>query len=140
VLRFRRIVSRYIRTWFVVDAVILSVDWISVCLESLSGDGGVTSTTKILRILKMSRFVRLIKALKTRRVSKIGERLLDQVSALGVLEYLQIFMHVLGLVGVGMLVNHWSGCVYFYIGRQQSSDKDVTWLRIYIPSDPSFVD
>mmetsp|Transcript_100665 Transcript_100665/g.184880 ORF Transcript_100665/g.184880 Transcript_100665/m.184880 type:complete len:722 (-) Transcript_100665:122-2287(-) len=108
----------YLRTWFWMDAAIVTFDWLSLFVFNV---GGASRSSRITRALKALRFVRTLRVVKL--LSLVG-RILDRVMT----EYVRILAKVLLLLVLVFTVAHYLGCYWYFIGVQNWSDAPITWL------------
>ncbi|CAJ1343604.1 unnamed protein product [Effrenium voratum] len=125
VLERRRIAYHYLRTWFVPDLVVTTIDLI---LEFSVADGNTDrATTKALRLLRLCRVVRLGKL--TRFAAYLRDKFESQVASIQ-------FSLVLVMMGM-MLLEHVIACGWCGIAMSSSSE---TWLNHSQVKDASFVE
>lgn len=113
--------SHYMRTWFVLDISVLSVDWLEVILGSV----GILSAARMGKTLKSLRMIRVLRILKLSQVKQLPE-------SLKAVEY--YFRSELAEIGGGILkififmvwVNHAIACCWY--GLADGEDGGRNWL------------
>jgi len=122
IMSFHKIVKNYLTTWFLVDVITVLPDWIFT-LASLNNDDGERSSAgsgvKLLRTLRLIRMVRLLRLLKLRRILRSLSELIET-------EYTSIFANIAKMIVLMLVINHYIGCIWYFIG--QSHDGDNTWV------------
>jgi len=117
----QRILKHYLKTWFVVDLIVVVPD----CIMSFASLGGSTSASdggsevKLLRSLRLVRVVRLLRLFK---LKKVMSSLNDHVDS----EYLSIVLNVIKMVFALLLVNHFIACWWYVIANTHGG---TTWLK-----------
>lgn len=122
VLDPRKICERYLRTWFLIDFVVVLPDWFFT-VSALLGDGGTGagSSVKLLRILRLVRLTRLLRLLKLRKAWNMLYDLVDS-------EKVGIILNIFKMIFVLLLVNHFTACAWFLVGNMQAGP---SWLKYH---------
>lgn len=118
-MEFRRIVPNYLKTWFVVDLVVIGPEWFT----SFSPDGFGLDGVGIGRILRLGRAMRVLRLLRLLKLRRIVDALLELVES----EYTFTVINLLKLLFVVLVLNHVIACVWCLLstwwgGRQCSLD------------------
>jgi len=130
-LRFRYTAWRYLTTWFALDVVVLSVDWMT--LGPLLAQGfesfGTNSrqTPGLVRLGKVARFLRVLRFARLLRLGKIGKMLRHIHDLIG-LESTAIIFSIMKNICLIFVINHFLACLWFQLGLQQESDG---WLAAW---------
>eukprot|EP00931_Biecheleriopsis_adriatica_P003824 TRINITY_DN105585_c0_g1_i1.p1 TRINITY_DN105585_c0_g1~~TRINITY_DN105585_c0_g1_i1.p1 ORF type:complete len:771 (-),score=110.16 TRINITY_DN105585_c0_g1_i1:150-2366(-) len=123
----RDILINYLKTWFVIDCLVLIPDW-SFTIASLMASEGPTETSdgefvKILRILRLARTARLLRLLK---LKKVLERISDYLDS----EFASIVTNIAKMIALLLALNHGIACVWFLIADTMRIEPgDNTWLE-----------
>jgi len=115
-----RVWEHYLKTWFLLDFVIVAVDWVLLFLFT-----GVDDTVVIL--LRMRRILRLARILKVSKVDRILSTIRDFLPGAQFDYTLKIAKLLFTIFGV----THWIACGWFFIAREVG-DQDaraITWVR-----------
>jgi len=115
--RYSTISSRYLRTWFVPDMLIVMSEWISLTVQA-----NRTGSWTIFRVLKGCRVLRLVRAVK---VESILREQLKRVNS-------QVLLHMLYLVELVfgfIILNHWMACMWFYLGETMQTVYGHGWFE-----------
>lgn len=117
-LRFRDIATHYLRNWFLCDASMVAMDWITVAFgpSSDTGDLRYVSSIRTLRLLRSMRLIRLLK------LRHIMEEIEDRIHS----ESLHIIMDVLKGLFTIILICHIIACSWFAVGLAQD---DSGWVN-----------
>eukprot|EP00931_Biecheleriopsis_adriatica_P019100 TRINITY_DN13125_c0_g3_i1.p1 TRINITY_DN13125_c0_g3~~TRINITY_DN13125_c0_g3_i1.p1 ORF type:complete len:740 (+),score=134.00 TRINITY_DN13125_c0_g3_i1:49-2268(+) len=125
----KRIITNYVKTWLVVDLLVVVPDWTVTILE-LAGSGGggsanVASMTRLLRVLRTTRILRLFRLFK---LKKLVVLIYDMISS----EHIFIIVNLVRLIFVVLAMNHYVACVWYALGelsRAYGSDTSLNWLE-----------
>lgn len=111
VLNLRLIVRNYLRTWFVVDLIVVGPDWGFTMYEMVSGIsvGGGGNSSKLLRALRVLRMCRMLRLVKLKRVLVMIRDRIDS-------ENLFIFLSIIKMMVMMLLVNHFLASIWYAIG------------------------
>eukprot|EP00930_Biecheleria_cincta_P034000 TRINITY_DN23531_c0_g1_i1.p1 TRINITY_DN23531_c0_g1~~TRINITY_DN23531_c0_g1_i1.p1 ORF type:complete len:821 (+),score=139.02 TRINITY_DN23531_c0_g1_i1:68-2530(+) len=112
----RKIFAHYLKTWFLVDLIVVGSDWAFTISElhnsgspsESSGRGG--GSVKLLQVLRLFRMARLLRML---RLGKTMQSLSDFVDS----EYLSIIVSITKMLALLLTVNHILACIWFWIGN-----------------------
>eukprot|EP00929_Paragymnodinium_shiwhaense_P000551 TRINITY_DN100795_c0_g1_i1.p1 TRINITY_DN100795_c0_g1~~TRINITY_DN100795_c0_g1_i1.p1 ORF type:complete len:939 (+),score=160.28 TRINITY_DN100795_c0_g1_i1:124-2940(+) len=94
----------YMKSWFVLDAILVSLDWIDRLMDMASNTG-----TKALRMTKVTRGIRAVKLL---RLMKFSQMLTDMTSMISS-EYHRTCITILKIVLFIVAVNHLLACGFY---------------------------
>merc|ERR1719313_2863930 len=107
-----RIALRYLRTWCIVDVIVVLPDWfftISAILGEGASPQGSPSSMRLIRVLRLVRLARLLLLLRLR---KAWSMLYDFIDS----EKVGIVLNVVQMVVVLVVVNHFVACAWFLVG------------------------
>ncbi|CAK0847705.1 unnamed protein product [Prorocentrum cordatum] len=111
------IAKRYLRSYFVIDVIIITGDWVSLFLSKSAG-WRVARLAKIGRLLRLVVLIRVLKAPAI--VKKLGERLSD---------YSKLALRFANMFVITVSCTHIISCAWFFIGRSVPSDTGMSWIR-----------
>ncbi|CAK9021361.1 unnamed protein product [Durusdinium trenchii] len=133
VMNQKRIICRYLRTWFFIDLIVLGPDW----FLRLWGTGGDPATNDIqnnslqegdyeevanaLRSIRVLRVVRLLRLLKVQRLMNLVYDILDS-------EYVFILFTLLKLTALISVLNHVIACLWYGVGYVTREQGEKNWL------------
>lgn len=129
-----RIFKNYIKTWFILDLIVVGPDWTFTILMIVSaGDenvGGSGNVSKLFRSLRMMRTMRLLRIVKLKRIIAMAK---DMITS----EFVFIVLNILKLIVMLLLVNHFIAAAWYSIGRSVSSPN---WIDEHelTSSDPGY--
>uniref|UniRef100_A0A7S4UBR6 Cyclic nucleotide-binding domain-containing protein n=1 Tax=Alexandrium monilatum TaxID=311494 RepID=A0A7S4UBR6_9DINO len=120
IMDFRLIVIHYLRTWFIIDLIVVLPDWI-LMMASMgkedSQDGG--SAVKLLRTLRLFRMVRMLRMLKLKSIMRSLQELIES-------EYISILTNIMKMIVLLLVINHYISCIWYMIGNSHTGDD--TWI------------
>jgi len=119
-----RIATHYLKTFFILDLVVVSGDWCLYLLEAKGGNGGddARGLVRLLRVARLARIIRLLRFLKLRRFLQNIE---DMINTETVTSYFKIIKPAI----VILFVNHVAACVWWQIGTLKRNGK--YWAYIH---------
>lgn len=117
----RKVVLRYLRSWFFLDIIVVGVDWMSMIVMQ----GG--KTWKLLRFAKLGRLLRILTMLRLLRIFQIGEQMFEEVMT-NFSEGAKVSVTFLGLVLIVFSLSHVATCALWSLGRSTVTDTGMTWL------------
>lgn len=125
-MRISRIAWRYIRTWLLLDLVIVSGSW----LELFWAEGGAEyarmgKASRSLRFLRMLRLLRMFRLWHT--MAGLAERLQD--------EKLSIMTHVGKIVVCIVGWSHVTACVWYGLGAAAVIEGEPSWVSVHHMAD-----
>jgi len=119
----KKIAINYVKTWFVVDLVVVVPDW-AFSLASIGQDKrSAGSSVRLLRILRLMRMVRLLRLLKLRKTLRNINDLIDT-------EYASIVANIVKMILLLLVINHYIACAWYFVGVSLNPDLD-TWVRYH---------
>mmetsp|Transcript_9435 Transcript_9435/g.22719 ORF Transcript_9435/g.22719 Transcript_9435/m.22719 type:complete len:692 (+) Transcript_9435:74-2149(+) len=121
VMQQYRITMRYLRTWFLLDAIVVIPDWFT----RLAQDGSSGVLANLGRILRSARAVRVIRLLRLLKLQKMMNKLYDFIDS----EYLFIVMDILRLLLFIVVLNHVIACLWYLLGYIGYEANDYNWLE-----------
>ncbi|CAE8602763.1 unnamed protein product, partial [Polarella glacialis] len=113
-----RILFNYLKTWCIVDCVVLGPDWAFTILASGSG----TESVKMLRMLRLARTVRLLRLFKLKWI-------LDSINDYLDSEFMSIITNIVKMVLFLLAINHFIACMWFLI--TSDSGDGLNWIKKY---------
>lgn len=109
VMQFRRIACRYIKTWFSLDVIIVSFDWVFQILK-YGNEDTEHGAARIFRSLRNIRGLRLLRGIKAGRLLKMFE---DRIQS----EALSVIFTMGKLFSAILIMNHVIACIWYLIGK-----------------------
>lgn len=136
-MRPRKTALHYLQTWFIVDCVLVSIDWIVIAVDALihNGDGGGRSGAGSARLVKSVRAMRILRSIRLLRVAKLPSVFKDLSISMGRSEYAGLVFGIFKHLSSILIVNHLIACVWFFIGKDSSG-----WVKEYTAADASWQD
>jgi len=131
-MKLRRIMINYVKTWLLLDLIVVGPDWFFLIMYGLSGEKESnmnTSGSKLFKIVRAIRCTRLLRIAKLQRlVAMVRDRIRSEVAF--------IMLNVVKLISLLLLVNHFVAAVWYVIGTLTKSLGMENW----IDSDQGFAD
>lgn len=107
-----KIAKRYLRFWFWLDILILSVDWGFVLAQSGTSSGG-SEAARLGRSLRALRFLRTFRFLRIAKLKRIVHEIQDRIST----ERISIWFGICKAITSLLFVNHLVACCWYGIGQ-----------------------
>eukprot|EP00928_Gymnodinium_smaydae_P052339 TRINITY_DN3615_c0_g1_i5.p1 TRINITY_DN3615_c0_g1~~TRINITY_DN3615_c0_g1_i5.p1 ORF type:complete len:957 (+),score=213.85 TRINITY_DN3615_c0_g1_i5:116-2986(+) len=121
-VRVPKIIVKYARSWFLVDLVIVSSDWMEVFLS-----GSEDNNLSMVRFGKTSRAVRIIRMLRLVRLFRVRELfmlVMERVRS----ERLIILAHIFQLMLALVAWSHMTACLWYGIG---GASDGAGWVSVF---------
>lgn len=110
-------IQHYLRTWFLLDFVILLIDWLYVAMDGANRSAAkMSKSLRVLRLLRMSRLLRLA------RVVSAVEQLFDNIHS----EKVTILVGLTKSMCLIICLIHVIACVWFGMGNTSNG-----WVTAY---------
>eukprot|EP00930_Biecheleria_cincta_P104971 TRINITY_DN9746_c0_g1_i1.p1 TRINITY_DN9746_c0_g1~~TRINITY_DN9746_c0_g1_i1.p1 ORF type:complete len:785 (-),score=138.69 TRINITY_DN9746_c0_g1_i1:70-2424(-) len=122
------IILHYLKTWFVVDLMVVVPDWTITILELSGGNGEGQGVARMSRMLRALRAIRILRLLRLAKLKKLVIYIYDAIDS----EHLFIVVNLVRLIFVILLLNHYVACVWYAMGeitRLNGSDTGMNWLE-----------
>jgi len=117
------IVIRYLKSWFVIDIIVVAQDWIFIVVAATSAsDADNTSdSVRLLRTLRIIRTLRLVRLAKLRRILVLINEYIDS-------EHLSILANIVKMIVMLLAINHVIACAWFGVAKTRCCQR-ATWVR-----------
>jgi len=142
IMGWRRIFFKYLRTWFVIDVLVLGPDWFLKILAATAegssttaqdrANGRLDDVANALRSLRVLRVVRLLRLLKLQRAMNLVYDTLDS-------EYVFILFTLLKLTCLISVLNHVIACIWYATGRISMEQGELNWLENSATDKPPII-
>lgn len=120
-LRPRMIARRYTRSWFLLDMLIVSTDWMEVIFQAMEGVGGIARMGKVSRTFRIVRLLRLLRLARMREVIQI---IIERVNSEKVVVIAGSIKWETGVLAMA----HLFACLWFAIGNADRLD---SWVEVF---------
>lgn len=117
VMEPQKIFRNYMMTWFWVDFIVLTPDWLFELL-AVGSDG---DSIKVLRTFRLARCVRLLRLVKLRRI-------LEQMNDLADTEYSELVLSISKMMAILLTISHIMACLW-YAMTTIDPDATNTWVH-----------
>lgn len=117
----RQVVLHYVRTWFLVDCVVVVPDWI-MTFSTANAGSHVVGIGRIFRGARAFRVLRLLRLLKLRRIISSMLELIESDYAFTILNLVKFLVAL-------FLLNHVIACVWYLIGTVGKDGSRPNWLE-----------
>lgn len=108
VLSLRRIACNYLKSWFLIDMVIVVPDWLQKIVMRGDDAGG----SSLARLLRGARAVRVLRLLRISKLQRIITKLYDLIDN----EYSFIWAELVKMMLAILFLNHFIACGWFLVG------------------------
>mmetsp|Transcript_2069 Transcript_2069/g.6112 ORF Transcript_2069/g.6112 Transcript_2069/m.6112 type:complete len:515 (+) Transcript_2069:3-1547(+) len=117
-------IPRYLRTWFVLDAIIVGLDMGTLFL----GIGQEAQATQLGRSLRTLRFIRSLRLVRLLKLKRLFQQIQDYIMSEAIAIYWSIIKIVMGLIAA----NHMIACLWYFIGISEERKGDgKNWVRMH---------
>jgi len=116
VTRRREIALHYVRTWFLIDIVVVLSDWLLLFLEGFG--------SSYLQFLKGVRTIRVLRLLRVIKLQAILNKLYDLIDN----EYTFIFVDLVKMLMFIFVLNHVIACGWFWVGKKGHENGYAAWV------------
>ncbi|CAJ1357918.1 unnamed protein product [Effrenium voratum] len=125
VVSMSKIARAYLFSWFPLDCVIVSIDWVIVLALVAEEEGksaGLMRAGKMLRALRVLRTLRLLRLAKLRQLLN---KLQDQVDS----EHISVILDIVKLLILIIFINHFIACAWYLVGCNAPALEN-SWLKV----------
>ncbi|CAJ1347005.1 unnamed protein product, partial [Effrenium voratum] len=120
--RFSRTSWRYFKTWFFLDLIIVSLDWITLIGQY---DGEFLETLRVGKSVRGVRILRGIRILRLAKLAPVIQHFSDSLKS-----DMALLMWKLTVVVLSALVmNHFIGCFWYWLGNITGQDGLPSWTK-----------
>lgn len=120
-MRPKKIMKKYLYTWFLLDVTIVLFDWLDIGL------------TRMSRASRTFRFIRMIRLLRVAKIKQVLAMIVERLQS----EALHTLVEMIQIVCINLIVAHLVACVWWGIADRDSKD---TWVQFYRYKDSSFAE
>jgi hypothetical protein len=119
--KHHQIASNYLGMWFWFDIIAsFPYDW-AADGEVFTNDNGSSA----FNFVKITRFLRLIKILRIIRFKAIIKRVEEKVPDDSIISGILTLIYLVGLI---VLVGHWSACIFYMIAMYNERERGASWI------------
>eukprot|EP00929_Paragymnodinium_shiwhaense_P021626 TRINITY_DN14057_c0_g1_i1.p1 TRINITY_DN14057_c0_g1~~TRINITY_DN14057_c0_g1_i1.p1 ORF type:complete len:1020 (-),score=272.62 TRINITY_DN14057_c0_g1_i1:64-3123(-) len=122
-MRPKKVIVRYLSTWFVLDAVVVFVDWIEVTFKQYSGEVFSGGANRIGNLLRTMRMVRLLRLLRVAKAPEILEFINEHIRS----EEILLMGTIVKIIFMMVAVAHFVACMWWGIGTWDDQSAD-SWV------------
>mmetsp|Transcript_54480 Transcript_54480/g.129864 ORF Transcript_54480/g.129864 Transcript_54480/m.129864 type:complete len:792 (+) Transcript_54480:127-2502(+) len=124
-MRCKHVAWRYFTTWFFLDLIIVSLDWVTYGAKLFLGFSPLTSESSgLARMSKVGRVIRVLRMVRLARLVKLRRIVSGFQDSIGLEKSAILFSIARNLMRI-WLMNHYLACIWFWIGTRQ----DQSWLE-----------
>lgn len=114
--------KRYLKTWFLLDFLMVAVDWVEVFLSGVSS----LTAARLGKFMKSIRMIRMARLWRVLRIKSLPNCLKNTLEYYFQSEVIGIVMAILKILMLVIWINHVIACVWYGIGDGSSTDNN--WL------------
>eukprot|EP00929_Paragymnodinium_shiwhaense_P034618 TRINITY_DN18809_c0_g1_i2.p1 TRINITY_DN18809_c0_g1~~TRINITY_DN18809_c0_g1_i2.p1 ORF type:complete len:781 (-),score=153.24 TRINITY_DN18809_c0_g1_i2:14-2356(-) len=121
----KKILYNYLKTWFVLDLLIVGADWTGLVIKLLEDTAGSGKGIGLVRLGKIARVGRVFRALRLLRVMKLRQLMVaiqERISS----QYFSIVMSMMLNIMSLMIINHFVGVLWYALGQHFAEPGDPT--------------
>jgi len=123
-MRMRKVAKRYLRTWFVMDVIIVTIDWV-VNLQILEGSVNLFGIARLGKAFRVARVLRMFKLLRMLKVMSLAAEFSEMLRS----ETLLTIFDIVKVTILIAMVNHCIACVWYAIGTSGICIMD--WVKVF---------
>jgi len=112
----------YLRTWFVFDVGVVSVDWMCTVAENWNGSG--SNRVGYLRFGRFGRFLRMLRLLRLLKLHGMLVDIFERIHS----EFTRIMLGMANILIFIVLVNHVIACGWYWVGTHGSEAGLPSWV------------
>lgn len=121
IMKPHKIFIHYLKTWFLLDFIILFPDWL-LALQSRNTDmGSEEGSQSMIALLRVVRLTKVMRLLRLAKIRKAMRQLTDHIDS----EFWGITMSILKMFLLLLTINHMCGSLWYAIGTAG----DNSWVR-----------
>lgn len=125
------IVKNYLKTWFLVDALVVFPEWLVIMLPKGQDASSPQALAAVGKAVKSVRVVRVLRLLRLAKIKDILETLYDISRS----EIAFVLLEVWQLVLFVLLLNHVIACAWFYIADNARKSGRRNWITLVETDD-----
>lgn len=118
-----KVMCRYFKTWFLLDFVIVAMDWAELLFGSV--DGNVAGVVRFGKASRTFRVLRMLRLLRLVRIRQIMQQFTERVQS----EQLMISLNLTKLMALITSAAHILSCLWYGIGTQPPEEYALTWVE-----------
>lgn len=127
-MRPAKIALRYLRSWFVFDLGLVSVEWVFLVLGR---DTPGTSQASMMRLGKISRGFRVLRLLRIMKVQMMLSDMTTRIKS----EFKRTILGVLRIISFIVFMNHFLACGWYGLHWITPAP---TWVELFFPEGDTF--
>lgn len=131
-MRFKQVFLRYLLSWFVIDLIVVSSDWLEFLVKN-GGEG--VSAARFVKTFKIARTLRMIRLMRLMKLPGILHHFADEFSNKVRSEKMFLVGGVLKIMCFVVCFVHIIGCFWFLVGE---SDENDSWIIEHSMYNSSF--
>lgn len=135
VLEHKSIVKNYLRTWFIVDMIVVVPEWAMILFVYALGSYSNTNVWGIGRVAKIVRVARVLRLLRLLKLKQFLNFVSDRIES----EYTFIVFNLMQLLFFVLVLNHLIACAWYSIGRIAGEHGLQNWITHSDLGDYAFV-
>lgn len=116
----KAIFKNYMRTWFMVDILVVAPEWLLIFAKSMMQDAGAGGIGLLGKILKSARAIRVLRLVRLVKLQRIVNKCYDMISD----EQTFIAVNLFKLLVAILALNHVIACCWYGLGRLGRGDAD----------------
>eukprot|EP00931_Biecheleriopsis_adriatica_P027546 TRINITY_DN16560_c0_g1_i1.p1 TRINITY_DN16560_c0_g1~~TRINITY_DN16560_c0_g1_i1.p1 ORF type:complete len:1171 (+),score=180.59 TRINITY_DN16560_c0_g1_i1:46-3558(+) len=128
IVDYRKTVSHYLQTWFILDACMTGLD-VAILILSATAPG-LEGLSKARGWARMLRFMRIFRMFRIVKLGHLGAKLEVMISNVGQ-QFLELVVAVLKTFVILIVSVHVLGCFWFFVGRASAESENVSWMMEY---------
>lgn len=119
-MRLLHVWRRYLKSWFIVDAIVVGVDWAEIVMKETSGSG----VARMGKASRPFRIIRMVRLLRLARMGEIVQMLMERLPS----DMLVVFGDILKLIIAMLGMCHLIACLWWAVGEASPEGEDNNWI------------
>lgn len=129
----RTILLRYAKSWFILDLIIVGVDWFPIVMGlaatgNVSVDNDTSDQTTIIRITKVMRMFRFVRLLRIMKLTQSNFVMILQERMTSIEMY--VFTNLSKNIVLIIILNHFCACGWYGVGSADIKGQS-SWVKHY---------
>lgn len=120
------IFKNYLKTWFLVDVVVLGPDWTMTFMNMAGVPLGGGSAKNLTGMLRAPRVLRVLRLLRLTKFVVMLRKVKDHIEN----EYWFIVVAAVQMLITIVFINHFMGAAFYFIGQLHVDANEISWISI----------
>jgi hypothetical protein len=119
-----RVVGHYMRTWFVPDVLINSLEWMLTIMKFGGLENSSSELVGFARLFRGLRAMRVLRLIRLTKMKKVIQTIYDRIDS----EYMFAMLDLVKLLAFIAILNHFIACMWFAVGSHTGKPNWISLL------------